>query len=237
MSRFSEERLWQHFFEPYTIGKHLLTIYSIAVGLNADKVVDIGIGSTTGTLRMAVAQTGGCVYSCDRDGTRFSSLTAEQDEQWKLSLESSDGFLRTLEPPIDFAVHDGAHDYYTVKQDLTLLLPKMRTYGIICVHDTQQPTLGQEMLAAIRDATAPWSVSLTNLPFSGGLAIIRIERGAYPSGQMADTTLADGSSDTRPIAFPMRPDETASFPDVDGLFARAALWARWKARKYLRRTF
>ena len=42
-------------------GRYLLILYSIAIGLNAKTIVDIGTGQTTGALRTAAKKTGGIV--------------------------------------------------------------------------------------------------------------------------------------------------------------------------------
>jgi hypothetical protein len=77
----------------------------------------------------------------------------------------------------------------------------MRQFGLICVHDTQQPELYRDMLAAIGDATRNLKVSLTNLPFNCGLAIIRIEESRHPAVTPAFGKLPQGQSDTLPVAF------------------------------------
>ena len=162
-----------------SINKHLLTIYSLAIGLDAKRIFDIGIGSTTRTLRSAIKNTKGELFSCDSDKERFTDLLKETDENWHLHLCNSEDFLKKLEPPFDFALHDGAHDYKQVKKDLQLILPLMRQYSIVCVHDTQHDKFGQEMIHAILDAVKNHKVSLISLPFSYGLTIIRIEDSKY----------------------------------------------------------
>lgn len=156
--------------------KHLLILYSLVVGMNAKIIAEIGLGQTTGALRSAAAVTGGTVHTCDFDKRRYQHLLAEQDDSWRLYLEPSTSFISKLPEPIDLALHDGAHDYFNVKRDLESLLPKMRKFGIVCVHDTQGTDLYGEMLTAVKDAVAGRSVSITNLPFSCGLAIIRVDR-------------------------------------------------------------
>jgi hypothetical protein len=132
-------------------------------------------------------------------------LLAEQDEHWKLHLEFSTSFLQKVPEPFDFVRHDSAHDYVNVKRDLETILPKMRKFGIICVHDTQQVDLYEGMLAAMRDATQDFSVSMTNLPFNCGLGIIRVESSPHPPIVPTCGTLPDGRCDTKPVAFATGP--------------------------------
>jgi hypothetical protein len=160
--------------------KHLLILYSLAVGSQAQVIVDLGLGQTTGALRAAASKTGGHVYSCDFDQRRWRHLLAEQDERWTLFLEPARQAIDKIPEPVDFAVHDAAHNYRDVRRDLERLLPKMRRYAMLCVHDTQHARLYGDMLAAIRDATRGWAVSLTNLPFYSGMALIRMEEARHP---------------------------------------------------------
>jgi predicted O-methyltransferase YrrM len=198
---FSQEELFARFHANDSSSKHLLVLYSLVVGLNAKVIVDFGLGQTTGAIRTAAAVTGGTVHTCDFDKRRFEPILAEQDDRWRLYLEPSSAVIPKVPAPIDFVMHDGAHDYTNVKQDLEGLLPKMRKFGIICVHDTQQPDLSREMLAAIGDASANFAVSITNLPFSAGMAIIRVEESAHPAISPSSGVMPDGRSETAPATF------------------------------------
>lgn len=182
--------------------KHLLILYALAIGLNARTIVELGLGRSTGVLRAAAIRTGGVLHSCDWDQTRFAHLLSEQDEHWTLALEPSAAFLPKLSPPFDLVLHDGAHDYSRVRRDLEMILPMMRTFGLVCVHDTQQPDLYADMLGAIRDATRATSVSVTNLPFGAGLGIIRVEKSRFPAVIPASGVLPDGRAETVPYPYP-----------------------------------
>jgi hypothetical protein len=197
----TRDELISKFEYPDGTSKHLLTLYSLVIGLDAKVIVDLGLGQTTGALRAAAQQTGGTVYSCDADRRRFEPLLATQDDHWKLYLEFSSSFLQKVPEPFDFVMHDSAHDYVNVKRDLEMILPRMRQFGIICIHDTQQVDLYEGMLAAMRDATKDFSVSMTNLPFNSGLGIIRVESSPHPPVSPTHGKLPDGRIDTRPAAF------------------------------------
>jgi predicted O-methyltransferase YrrM len=178
---FTESELLEAFVNPdLATSKHLLILYSLVVGLGAKQVLDLGIGTTTRALRAAALKTGAVVFSCDRD-PRFTTMSSLQDDHWKLLLGPSETSLKSLPGPFDFVMHDAAHDYFQVKLDLQLILPKVKKFGMICVHDTQQTDLSSDMLAAIRDAVVGHKVSLTTLPFNAGLTIIRIEDSSHPA--------------------------------------------------------
>jgi len=228
---YSKEEIWEAFHKDGSITKHLLTIYSLAMGINAKKILDIGIGSTTKALRMAAAETGGAVFSCDSDRKRFSYLLEYQDDNWKLDLCASESFLKKIDAPIDFAMHDGAHDYLQVKLDLELILEKMKTFGLICIHDSQQAVSAHDVLAAIRTATKNWEISLTTLPYCNGLSIIRVEKGNYPNIVPNGNSLSDGRVSTELTACPMRFDGESSFSNANQSIIRHL---RWRLRKILR---
>lgn len=230
LSPYTEEEIWEQFHKTGSITKHLLSIYSLAIGINAQRIAEIGIGSTTRTLRMAAKQTGGTVFSCDVDKDRFGGLLDEQTSDWRLFLGNSETFLRDLEGPVDLFIHDGAHDYYQVKLDLEKILPKMSTFGLICIHDTQQYELGPDMMEAINDALTGWDVSYMTLPFCCGLTLIRVENGKHPAIRPVGKLLSNGQTDTKPFA------------SVSNLIAgqevtaniKPMQWVKWKIRKLIK---
>src|SRR3954468_6122248 len=112
VSPYSQEELWEAFLGDHSPGRHLLTVYSAVVGLQAQRVGEIGIGSTTRALRAALGTTGGHLWSCDGDVDRFSDLLSQQDDQWTLTLSRSEDFLQEFDGPLDLFMHDGAHDYH-----------------------------------------------------------------------------------------------------------------------------
>jgi hypothetical protein len=225
-------------FDPYTtqdlfdvfsaakgsINKHLLIIYSLAIGVNAQRIIELGIGSTTRTLRAAALQTGGKVFSCDLDRQRFSRLLTNVTPEWSLQLSSSTEFLKNIVAPLDFVVHDAAHDYGQVKMDLELIFPMMRQFGLVCIHDTQHNILGKEMILAIKDASKNAQISFVSLPFQYGLTILRIEQSQYKTIPPAWTD-QEGCI-TECISTPL------SFNSDFGVsaMAKAKIWLKWKLR-------
>lgn len=178
---YTPQELWDEFHRPGgSINKHLPVIYSLAAGLNAKRALDLGIGSTTRTLRAAMAQTGGKIHSCDIDRARFEPLLSESYPDWEIHLCDSETFLRRMEPPFDFCMHDAAHDYAQTKADLSLIFPMMRQFALVCVHDTQHEECGREMTAALHEAARDYKVSYTHLPYCYGLTILRMEESVHP---------------------------------------------------------
>jgi hypothetical protein len=185
MDPYCRDELWAEFHRPSgSIAKHLLVLYSLAVGLNAQRIVEIGVGSTTRTLRAATRVTGGVLFSCDHD-SRFEALCEESDAGFKFHMMDSLSFLSKLEGPVDLALHDGAHDYWGTRKDLEALLPKMRLFSLVCIHDTQHSEYKEEMTRAIADALRSHDASYLHLPYAYGMTLIRIERSDWPASEVA----------------------------------------------------
>lgn len=230
LSPFTDMELLDAFHGGGSFSKHLLTVYSMAIATNAQTILDLGIGLSTKALRLAASKTGGRVYSCDMDAERYGYLLGNQDEHWKLALTPSEKLLREVAAPFDFVLHDCAHDYFQVKMDLELILPKMRTFGLICIHDTQQFALNHDMLLAVREAAQGWKISLVTLPYACGLTILRVEEGLFPAAEIDHERLPNGSPDTKAVPFPMSFGE-AELPSADSSLTR---WARWRLRKVVK---
>jgi predicted O-methyltransferase YrrM len=193
------ELLEEYEREHDAISKHLLTIYSIIIGLQAQRVAEIGVGGTTRTLRAALARTGGELYSCDADVARWEPVAREnRDPRFHLSLADSRPFIASLRGPFDFVLHDGAHDLWQVKWDLEHIWPLVRQFGIICVHDTQHNRVGRDMQRALLRAFQGCPVSWTHLPYSYGLTIVRIEREQPYEPLTGHWNKAGGASFTAP---------------------------------------
>jgi predicted O-methyltransferase YrrM len=230
-SPFSGPELLDAFHATGSSNQHLLTLYGLAVGLRARTIVELGLGSSTRALRAAAVRSGGVLHSCDVDVARFGPLREREDAHWRLYLGSSRAFLDGLAAPIDFAFHDAAHDYFQVKEDLARLLPKMSTFGIVCVHDTQQAEFAHDMLRAIRDAVRGFSVSLVTLPVCNGLTVLRLESGPHPPVEPMGDLLPDGRFGTRPVPFPATPEGGVDLGEANTSLAR---WLRWRARKIVK---
>lgn len=182
LNPYTPEEMFAAFSQKYgSFNKHLLIIYSLAVGMNAQCILDLGIGDTTRALRAAMQVTGGKLFSCDMDRKRFSPLLNQMSPAWELYLEPSESFLKKMVPPFDFILHDAAHDYWQVKHDLELMIPMMRQFGMICIHDTQHSDIGEQMPQAVRDGCKDHQVSWIHLPFSYGMTILRVEESTHPA--------------------------------------------------------
>lgn len=199
---YSLNDLFRSFHDTYSTSKHLLLLYSMVAGLQSKAVIDIGVGSTTCALRAAAEKIGAVVYSCDADKPRTGHLVDHQSESWKFFSGLSDDFFKWLPTDLifDFCMHDGAHHYEQVHKDLLNIIPRMKQFGLICLHDTQQVTLGPDEAKAVQHAARIHPLTWMTMPFGCGLTIIRVEsdrnRPIDPAGR-----IEHGVHDTKPFSF------------------------------------
>jgi hypothetical protein len=79
------------------------------------------------------------------------------------------------------------------------------------------------MLGAIKDSVASRAVSVTNLPFSCGLAIIRVEESVHPAILPVTNLLPDGRSETLPTPFLANPVSEVQTPRISGKLRAAKI--------------
>ena len=175
---FSEPELLEFFHREHgSNNKHLLTLYSLIVGLGANRVLELGVGSSTRAIRAALQHTGGELYSCDINHSKWGHISqSNEDENFHFYLSDSKSFIRSMKGPFDFVFHDAAHDRWQVQWDLEHNWPMVRKFGIICLHDTQHNILGDLMQEGLKNAFDNCLVSWTHIPYQFGMTIIRIEK-------------------------------------------------------------
>jgi predicted O-methyltransferase YrrM len=184
-----------------SLNKHYWTLFSIAYGLQAREAFEFGAGGSSAVLLAALERTGGRLTSCDAEPLeglrrRIPHLdAAARSGRWTfLHLPSARALRGLRDEAFDLVLHDGSHEADEVEEDVAGILPWMRRYGILLVHDVEQFALGPQvrrgLAAGIRRSGI--RVSMTSLPFSDGLAIVRVEddtgRGAVDSRWCKSTT-------------------------------------------------
>ena len=157
---------------------HYHFLYEVVFGLETKRALELGTGRSTRVILDALESTGGHLTTCAPRFDFEKLLAGYQDNpQWRyIEALSDDGLpLLTDEDIFDFVLHDGSHFQAEVTRDLKAIVPRMRQFGIILVHDTQHHKLGQGMAAAVTDGLSGVKHSHTTLPYGFGLTIIRIE--------------------------------------------------------------
>ena len=109
-------------------------------------------------------------------------------------MESSQALRERGTEAFEPVPHDGSHEADQVEADIAGVLPRLKRDGILLVHDVEQFALGPQvrrgLAAGIRCSRL--RVSMTSLPYSDGLAIVRMEddtgRGQVASRWCKSTT-------------------------------------------------
>ena len=101
----SDDILLRWFNDSYSTSRHLLILYSIARGLKAATILEIGFGRSSFVLARAAHENNGRFISCnERD---FSYLLSEQEKAVTSFVhDKSDRLWPTLRQGVDFAFLD-----------------------------------------------------------------------------------------------------------------------------------
>jgi predicted O-methyltransferase YrrM len=169
--------LLRWFQDGYSTSKHLLTLYSLACGLKATTLVEIGFGRSSFVLARAAAENGGRFYSCDtRD---FSYLLSAEERQVTTFLHGASG--RVWNHPeiqangIDFAFLDYFSDPGQppafVRDQINRCLSLLKRNGLVAIHDTAVSHYAVASLVA--EARFTVAVERVTLPFQYGLGLLR----------------------------------------------------------------
>ena len=167
------------FNDSYSISKHLYTLYSIARGINAKNIVEIGFGRSSFVLARAAAENKGKFITCDtRD---FSYLLNDQEKKVTTFIHNKSDFVweEVKETGIDFAFldyfSDGELSPKFVIREIKKCINLMKTNGIIVIHDTVvekyaiSKVMGNKKLLGKRK-----DLEIISLPYNYGLGLIRI---------------------------------------------------------------
>jgi len=116
--------------------KHLITLFSLVLQLNAKNILELGVrkGVTTLPLLAASKITGGSVVSVDIDSTEFLCPN-ELKSRWTFIQSDAIQFLQQNTTIWDLVYIDDWHSYDHVKKELELLDSKITPSTIIVLHD------------------------------------------------------------------------------------------------------
>jgi len=119
--------------------KHLLTMFSIALSINAKHILELGVrnGDTTLPYLMAVNETNGFLESVDLNDTEFI-CPAELKDKWSFTKTDAIQFLEKCVKDgkkYDLIYVDDWHSYDHVKKELELIDQIIKPSGIVLLHD------------------------------------------------------------------------------------------------------
>lgn len=125
----------------YSTSAHLLTLYSIARGLKAKNILEIGFGRSSFVLARAAAENGGRFLACDERDFSYL-LNAKEKQTTEFVLGQSDKVWPILEKGsgvdlafLDYFSSEAVHAGFIIRE-LKHLDRFMKTNGMIIVHDS-----------------------------------------------------------------------------------------------------
>jgi len=154
--------------------RHYLTLFAIIRGMEAKNVLEIGGGLSTIVILEALKRTQGNLTTCDpRDIEKMNipSATKEENPNWNFIQDISDNALPKLQGQFDVVLHDGSQEGKVLFRDLRKLFPKIKSGGVLLVHDTNHPKL-KNIYLATRLALLGRRYQKITLPYGNGLTII-----------------------------------------------------------------
>jgi predicted O-methyltransferase YrrM len=171
--------------------QHVLTLYSIALGSKAKKILELGVrnGDSTRPLLAATIKNGGHLTSVDINETKFNPGYSF-DRYWTFVKQDAIEFLKSQNPtePYDLIFLDDWHSYEHVKKELneidrlvspkTVILIHDLMYGNTCPHYHSDLTQkdgqwanGGPYRAVAELSSQFWEFS--TLPYNNGLTLLR----------------------------------------------------------------
>tara|TARA_Y100000817_G_C16801982_1_gene520145 strand:- start:632 stop:1234 length:603 start_codon:yes stop_codon:yes gene_type:complete len=118
--------------------KHLMSLFSFIISLNAKNIIELGVrnGKTTLPLLLGAHYTNGKVTSVDIEDTSFNCPELLKD-RWIFKKENALDFLKNYDKNniIDFIFIDDWHSYKHVEKELAYLDMCVSPKSIIVLHD------------------------------------------------------------------------------------------------------
>lgn len=171
----SDEVMMKWFNERYSVSKHLLTLYSIARGLNAKNILEIGGGRSTCVLSKAAYENGGKLISCDM--VNIGALLSDDEKNVTEFLLGKSELVWSRPEGYDFAFLDYFSNrdlnIFYIEKEINKCIKKMKKNGVIAIHDAYIKKYSQIHDVFKRIVKKRKDVEFTILPFNYGLGIIR----------------------------------------------------------------
>ena len=146
------------------VSEHLLRFHDIAVGMNAHKVLEIGVrsGESTRAFLTAMLQTGGHLVSVDIEPTTYKP-PEEALGHWTF-VQGDSATVPIPHDSYDIVFIDGDHSFEATIKDLERVTSLLKQHGAIFLHDVL-PIPGFGALEAvvrvmICQTTEPWFFSI-----------------------------------------------------------------------------
>ena len=171
--------------------QHALTLYSIAVGSKAKRILELGVrnGASTYPLLMAAVKNGGELTSVDISETSFKS-SYEHRTSWKFVKMDAVEFLKQQKPsqPYDMIFIDDWHSYEHVRDELAEIDRLVSPRTVILLHDLMYGNTQPHYHSDLTQKTGQWANGgpyravaelnsqfweFATLPYNNGLTLLR----------------------------------------------------------------
>jgi len=139
--------LYEHLCEqPSDIREHLPTLHDLAVKLDAETVIELGVrtGVSTVAWLAALQQTGGTLWAVDATSGP-PMITAHQQCRFIQGDDLSDEVLDQLPKQADIVFIDTVHTYDHTTDELLTYWMRVRPGGCIVLHDTAVETFDHHL--------------------------------------------------------------------------------------------
>lgn len=155
---------------------HALFLYNLAWQMNAQLVVEIGLGpgDSTSVFLLAMKETGGRLVSIDIESQPVAESKVDLlglRNRWEFVCQPSQevGKQWDARRKIDILLIDGLHTYKQIELEYKLFKPHIRQGGYILFHDS-------ETIRGVRKFTRwlRWRRGGVQFPFSNGLYVVRM---------------------------------------------------------------
>ncbi len=170
----SDKIMMKWFNDQYSTSKHLLTLYTIARGLKARKILEVGFGRSTPILARAARENGGKLLSCDWDD--FSYVLTKKEKkvvdfyfgEVEAIWARDEGFDLAF---LDYFSKPGKKIPYLIGE-VESCIKKIKKNGIIAIHDVfmDKFRIGKAVDQLVKDRN---DLEYIVMPFNYGLGVIR----------------------------------------------------------------
>ena len=171
--------------------KHVLTLYAIALGSQAKRILELGVrnGDSTRPLLAAANKNSGMLTSVDIEPTSFS-CPSELQSNWTFVQQDALEFLRAARPskPYDLIFIDDWHAYGHVKSELEQIDRLVSPKTVILVHDLMYGNTCPQYHSDLTLQSGQWANGgpyravaelnpqfweFSTLPYNNGLTLLR----------------------------------------------------------------
>ena len=149
-----------------------LTLYTLAVGLQAKVVYEWGVGYSTLALLRAVQRTGGKVISCDINEEKAPFVidhAPDALDRWVFHHLSSEELCAISSEQAELIYIDGCHVLSCVLWEVEHFWPLLKPDGLMVLHDTRTWPDGPGEVFWLMRARG---LEVLELPYSCGMAVV-----------------------------------------------------------------